>query len=202
MRATNGTTILSIRGGGAVRATDPAEADNTNWGEDRRWKAGSGYEGSDLPFVLLIEHGVDPVNASYLYGVVPGVNASDMKQLMLPLVSQVVSRAAVLRNDDHVQALATGGNANESLVQVVFRSSTSALLPLGDGGSSVKVSSDRPAVLMIARTRSHWNFSVAEVTRNAVAKTLTISIENVDVLQPGRYKYLLPVQCPWMVVGC
>lgn len=172
-----------------MNATDPAEAVNGKWGDD-------------LPFVLLVDHGVEPANDSYLYAVVPGVNATEMRQTMIQIVSEALAPASVIRNDNNVQALVVqGGNSNtgksaqsnDPLVQVVFRSPASAELPIGEGGANVTVSVDRPAVLMISKDASHWNISVAEATR-ADAKTLTISIFQAQMLKPGRYAYFLPVQ--------
>ena len=202
VRADRTSISLTLLCGDAVVATDPAEAQNSKWGKDRRWKSGSGFEGSDVPFALLIDHGVDPVNASYLYSIVPGVNVSEMREKGFPLSSNALSPASILRNDDQVQALVAVRSqddgdrphqANSSSVQVVFRTPSSVQLPLGDGGKNITVASDRPAVLMISRDSLYWNVSIAEATRDSRAKKLTISIDDIAVLQPGRFQYSLPV---------
>ena len=208
VRAEPASLTLSLRCGAAIVATDPAEAASAKWGEDRRWQAGSGFEGSDVPFAVLIDHGLDPANASYLYSIVPGVNASEMRATIFPLASEALSKASVLRNDGEVQALVAAGagakdsrdksllkshQANSSTVHLVFRTPASAQVPLGKGGANVTIGSDRPAVLMISRDSSHWNLSVAEATRDPHAKTLTISIQEIDVLKAGLYAYSLPV---------
>ena len=125
-----------------------------------------------------------------------------MREKGFPLSSNALSPASILRNDDQVQALVAVRSqddgdrphqANSSSVQVVFRTPSSVQLPLGDGGENITVASDRPAVLMISRDSLYWNVSIAEATRDSRAKKLTISIEDIAVLQPGRFQYSLPV---------
>ena len=174
---------ISIRCGTAITATDPDEAAKSKWG-------------SDLPFLVLIDHGVNPSNSSYVYAVVPGVNASDLQGSILAEVRKALSPTSILRNDANVQAFvggsSGGGGRNASVVQVVFRSSTEAQLPLGRGGSLVAVTSNRPAVAMFMLSSSHWNLSVAEATRDGAAKTLQVSIKDNPLLVSGRYNYRLP----------
>ena len=78
------------------------------------------------------------------------------------------------------------------MVQVVFRSSAEAQLPLGRGGSLVSVTSNRPAVAMFTLSSSHWNLSIAEGTRDGAAKSLQVSIKDNPLLVSGRYNYRLP----------
>jgi chondroitin AC lyase len=191
----NESVNISIRCGTAVNTTDPDEASNPKWGEDRRWQAGSGFEDSDLPFLVLIDHGFNPSNSSYVYAVVPGVNSSDLQGSILAEVAKALSSTSILRNDANVQALvggSSGGGGNTSVVQVVFRSSTEAQLPLGRGGSLVSVTSNRPAVAIFTLSSSHWNLSIAEATRDGAAKTLQVSIKDNPLLVSGRYNYRLP----------
>lgn len=97
------TLSLELRCGPEVQATDAAMADDTKWGNGRRWKNETEYWGSDTVFLAVLHHGLSPQNGTYQYAVAPGT-ASEIEQLARTLFDR--RRVHVVRNDASVMALA------------------------------------------------------------------------------------------------
>lgn len=93
---------LELRCGGEVRPTDAAMAEDSSWGDKRRWKNQTEYWGSDIVFLAVVHHGADPANGTYQYAVVPGT-AFETAQQELAWFNQ--SHVRIVRNDDRVMAL-------------------------------------------------------------------------------------------------
>jgi len=169
---------VELRCNSTIAATDPDKARDISWGDTERWQV----ENSDMPFLLVIHHGVHPENASYRYAIVPGISASDMFSLEESM--ELALGEGILYNDGNIQAI-----KSSSIIYAAVRSASDASLPVNN--TNVTFSVNHPCAFMLEITASEWKLSAAEATRNPNAAELTISMDAQHLLLEGTYEYNL-----------
>eukprot|EP00931_Biecheleriopsis_adriatica_P041373 TRINITY_DN23656_c0_g4_i1.p1 TRINITY_DN23656_c0_g4~~TRINITY_DN23656_c0_g4_i1.p1 ORF type:complete len:433 (-),score=61.76 TRINITY_DN23656_c0_g4_i1:217-1413(-) len=108
-RSDSSPSVLQLRCGGEVKATGPG-----NWHKEaeRLQKDTGKYFGSHLPFLAVLSHGDQPMDASYIYMTLPGITAAEVAE-QAALISET---SVVLRNDAAVQAISD----STSIVKAAF----------------------------------------------------------------------------------
>jgi len=182
---------LELRCAGDVDASDPEMRDDAEWGEDRRWDAGSEFYGSDVVFIAALHHGPNPANATYQYAVLPGTTAAadaarQAFALFLPDATNVV------RNDQGAQAVVVTGGADGPVVQAAMFEAGAMTLPLGGALGTVLLEASGPCVIQARPKAAHWVFSVAQGDADGSVAYLDVSLNVTGVLTPGSYAYELP----------
>ena len=196
------STTLELKCGGEVDATDNSMASASGWGnrEDRsRWDSSSAWYKTDIPFLAVLHHGINPVGsaAEYLYIILPGTTPS---AVAARAANFFVSEVQVIRNDANVQAVVDTRNGQSEpavVAQIAFLTGgVSVPLPIGVDGSSVDVMSSRPAVVQLRRVivagYHEWQLAAVEGTKDTNAQTLTLTLSAVGMMTTGSYSYILP----------
>ena len=196
------STTLELKCGGEVDATDNSMASASGWGnrEDRsRWDSSSSWYKTDIPFLAVLHHGINPVGsaAEYLYIILPGTTPS---AVAARAANFFVSEVQVIRNDANVQAVVDTHNGQSEpavVAQIAFLTGgVSVPLPIGVGGASVDIMSSRPAVVQLRRVivagYHEWQLAAVEGTKDTNAQTLTLTLSAVGMMTTGSYSYILP----------
>lgn len=110
-------------------------------------------------FSLWFNHGVDPADASYHYIVVPGQSLSSFRNIADHLDLQVA------QNSSAVQAM-----RKDNKYGIVFYQKGSVVMDNG-----LKISVDKPAIVLIETTNGAYNITVADPTYTQSDLTLSLN---------------------------
>eukprot|EP00928_Gymnodinium_smaydae_P042448 TRINITY_DN28583_c0_g1_i2.p1 TRINITY_DN28583_c0_g1~~TRINITY_DN28583_c0_g1_i2.p1 ORF type:complete len:582 (+),score=72.32 TRINITY_DN28583_c0_g1_i2:238-1746(+) len=173
-------------GKSTIKATDKQAATDKGWGE-ARWNDAS----LDVPFLAAIDHGVHPDNDTYAYAILPN-STTDEVAAQASSIFQGQAMVSVLHNDADAQAVLSG----QSLHSVFFQANAAVTVPSVFAGVPLQLISDQPSLVLISKSERHWNFTVAQGTKDGQVDMMCLTLNATGLLGTVEVGYTLPGVSP------